>query len=74
MWVGEVVLSPAIPEVDVESLPRVRPSPLAHTSRKPAMVCNEQNPAWHCDWMSHPSQSSVGQFIATCDCNPATIQ
>lgn len=70
LQVGTVeIVGEYVPEVDVESLPRVPTKGVAHTAAKPAMVCNEQNPAYHCDWMSHPSQSSVGQFIAVCDCS-----
>jgi hypothetical protein len=68
----EVVSTAEPPEVDVESLPRMRANPPAHPAHRPAMACNEKNPAWHCDYL-RPSWSSVGQFITECDCSRETV-
>lgn len=44
---------------------------VGHVGRAPGKspACTSESPAWHCDWMSHQSDSSEGQFIAVCDCS-----
>ena len=68
VWVGEVVLEPAIPEVSVESLPRVHANPLAHTSRKVPTPCTQESPDYSCSWQGL-LQGTVDTRVQVCACS-----
>jgi hypothetical protein len=68
MWVGEITFGPGIPEVDVESLPRVHAKPLAHPAAKPATPCTEESPDYSCNWQPL-LQGTINTQVRVCACS-----
>jgi len=73
VWVGEITFGPAIPEVSVESLPRVPAKPLAHTSRKTATACTEESADYSCSWQDL-LQGTVDTRVQVCGCSGGNHQ
>lgn len=67
------IVSPKIPVVSVEDLPRVAPTQgsrkaMAGISHKPAMVCTDQSPEWHCHTRLL-QMGTVDSTVEDCDCS-----
>jgi hypothetical protein len=64
VWIGETTVTPAPPEVDVESLPRVPQAsarPMAHPTKK-HQGCEKTTPYWQTNgW--RPLDSTEGGFV-----------
>ena len=69
MWVGEVTFGPGIPEVDVESLPRVHAKPLAHPAAKTAMACTPESPDYTCEWKALAVHVLGDSEVQMCGCS-----